>query len=388
MADIRDRDINARGGYDPRFDGRVRPSARKAQDAAKSQEKSGGDTKNNPNNTDTGPEVYRYPRESLSNTTDALYISIFDQFRTSDTGASNLFNLEGLVGKTTTTKNKKKVTNIDSINLDKLGVKAASDFFQRNPDKVKRKNTKYIYLPIPQQISDALAVSYSEDSLNPLQAVGTQLTAEIINNPGNVATIISKLTNSEFNGLDQTTVDTIQSGLAGKALNSLGANVSPNSIISRATGQILQSNLELLFSGVTLRSFPFTFDFTPRDQVEAREVMAIIRCLKSSMVPKKGSNPALFIGSPKVFQLEYVTGQRAHPFLNRFKICSLSQLSVNYTASGTYATYPDGTPVHIQVLCEFKEINPIYAEDYEVQGFNGPYADVDEALNVVGGVGY
>lgn len=384
MADIRDRDINARGGYDPRFDGRVRPSARKAQDAAKSQEKSGGDTKNNPNNTDTGPEVYRYPREALSNTTDALYISIFDQFRTSDTGASNLFNLEGLVGKTTT----KDKTTIDSINLDKLGVKAASDFFQRNPDKVKKKNTKYIYLPIPQQISDALAVSYSEDSLNPLQAVGTQLTAEILNNPGNVGTLISKLTQGNFEGLDQNTVKTIQSGLAGKALNSLGANVSPNSIISRATGQILQSNLELLFSGVTLRSFPFTFDFTPRDQVEAREVMAIIRCLKSSMVPKKGSNPALFIGSPKVFQLEYVTGQRAHPFLNRFKICSLSQLSVNYTASGTYATYPDGTPVHIQVLCEFKEINPIYAEDYEVQGFNGPYADVDEALNVVGGVGY
>lgn len=365
----------------------IRPLAQKAQDAAKSKEKAGG---KGGGPSDTGPEVYRYPREALSNTTDALYISIFDQFRTSDTGASNLFNLDGLVETTTTgtTKDKNKVTTIDKINLNKLGVTAASDFFQRNPDKVKKKNTKYIYLPIPQQISDALAVSYSEDSLNPLQAVGTQLTAEILNNPGNVGTLISKLTQGNFEGLDQNTVKTIQSGLAGKALNSLGANVSPNSIISRATGQILQSNLELLFSGVTLRSFPFTFDFTPRDQVEAREVMAIIRCLKSSMVPKKGSNPALFIGSPKVFQLEYVTGQKAHPFLNRFKICSLSQLSVNYTASGTYATYPDGTPVHIQVLCEFKEINPIYAEDYEVQGFNGPYADVDEALNIVGGVGY
>jgi len=377
MAETRISRITRRGGD-------IRPSAQKVQDAAKSKENSGkgGDP------PDTGPEVYRYPREALSNTTDALYISIFDQFRTSDTGASNLFNLDGLVSKTTTVTGDKKVTTIDSVNLGKLGVTAASDFFQRNTDKVKKKNTKYIYLPIPQQISDALAVSYSEDSLNPLQAVGTQVTAEILNNPGNVGTLISKLTQGNFEGLDQNTVKTIQSGLAGKALNSLGANVSPNSIISRATGQILQSNLELLFSGVTLRSFPFTFDFTPRDQTEAKEVMAIIRLLKSSMVPKKGSNPALFIGSPKVFQLEYVTGQKAHPFLNRFKICSLSQLSVNYTASGTYATYPDGTPVHIQVLCEFKEINPIYAEDYEVQGFNGPYANVDEALNVVGGVGY
>lgn len=365
MAETRISRITRRGGGD------VRASAKKAQDAANSTEKGGGNTKNNPNNADTGPEVYRYPREALSNTTDALYISIFDQFRTSDTGASNLFSLDGLL-----TKNPKG--EITGVNLEKLNVKAASDFFQRNPDKVKKKNTKYIYLPIPQQISDALAVSYSEDSLNPLQAVGTQVTAEILNDPGNVGTLISKLTKGNFEGLDQNTVKTIQSGLAGKALNSLGANVSPNSIISRATGQILQSNLELLFSGVTLRSFPFTFDFTPRDQVEAKEVMAIIRCLKSSMVPKKGSNPALFIGSPKVFQLEYVTGQREHPFLNRFKICSLAQLSVNYTASGTYATYPDGTPVHIQVLCEFKEINPIYAEDYEDQ----------EDGYLAGGVGY
>jgi len=372
MADIRDRDVSARGGYDPRFDGRVRASAKKAQDAANSTEKGGGNTKNNPNNADTGPEVYRYPREALSNTTDALYISIFDQFRTSDTGASNLFSLDGLL-----TKNPKG--EIAGVNLEKLNVKAASDFFQRNPDKVKKKNTKYIYLPIPQQISDALAVSYSEDSLNPLQAIGLQgTTAFMEGGPQSALPLIEGLTKGEFKGLDKGTISTIQSGLAGKALNTLGANVSPNSVISRATGQILQSNLELLFSGVTLRSFPFTFDFTPRDQVEAKEVMAIIRCLKSSMVPKKGSNPALFIGSPKVFQLEYVTGQREHPFLNRFKICSLAQLSVNYTASGTYATYPDGTPVHIQVLCEFKEINPIYAEDYEDQ----------EDGYLAGGVGY
>ena len=83
MADIRDRNINARGSYDPRFD-RVRPAAKKAQDAAKSQEKQGGNTKSNPLSQQEGPEVYRYPREALSDTTDALFISIFDQIRTSE----------------------------------------------------------------------------------------------------------------------------------------------------------------------------------------------------------------------------------------------------------------------------------------------------------------
>ena len=115
----------------------VRPLAQKAQDAAKSKEKTGG---KGGGPSDTGPEVYRYPREALSNTTDALFISIFDQFRTSDAGASNLFNLDGLITKIPAGPNKKYPTF--NVNVEKLNVKAASDFFQRNPDKVKKKKRK------------------------------------------------------------------------------------------------------------------------------------------------------------------------------------------------------------------------------------------------------
>lgn len=374
----------------------VRPSAQKAQNAARSTEKlSPKDAAFfkkdlNPVNNNTGPEVYRYPREALSNTTDALLITIFDQFRMSDTG-SNLFNIDkDLVqyktGSEGTVKEGKKY--VSGVNLEKLGITAATDFFMNNRDKVKKKNVKNIYLPIPQQITDSLAVAYSEDTLNPLQAVGLQATSELIKDPAKFfrsgSDIAKALIDGNVSGLDENTKSTIQSALSGQALNALGANVNANSLISRATGQILQSNLELLFSGVTLRTFPFVFDFTPRDQVEAREVMGIIRCLKASMTPKKGSPSNVFIQSPQVFELQYITGNEHHPFLNKFKLCSLAQLSVNYTASGTYATYPDGTPVHMQVTCAFKEINPIYAEDYDGYAGAGPIGP-DSA---VGGVGY
>ena len=397
MADIRDRDIRARASYDPRFD-RVRPSAKKAQDAAKSKEKQGGDTKSSPTKTDTGPVVYRYPREALSDTTDALFISIYDQFRGTDFISSGLINPDLLEFDNEIVKvdGKDKIKKtLKGINFDKLGLPSASDYFQNNPDKIKKKNLKHIYLPIPQQISDSLQVSYGESTMDPLQAIGLGAVAATIDNPGGAITtgaeIATKVSTglADIKGIDQGTIQGLKAVLSGRALNALGGNVTANSVLSRSTGQILQSNLELLFSGVTLRSFPFVFDFTPRDQVEAREVMSIIRCLKESMVPSKGSNSGLFLQSPKVFQLEYVTGQKEHPFLNRFKICAMTQLSVNYTASGTYATYPDGTPVHIQVTCAFKEINPIYAEDYEV-GNSGPLANADEAFQNYGpgGVGY
>ena len=36
------------------------------------------------------------------------------------------------------------------------------------------------------------------------------------------------------------------------------------------TGQVINPNLELLFSGPNLRSFTFNFTLTPRDAEEAR----------------------------------------------------------------------------------------------------------------------
>jgi hypothetical protein len=40
-------------------------------------------------------------------------------------------------------------------------------------------------------------------------------------------------------------------------------------------------------------------------------------------------------------------------------------ITVNYTGSGTYATYSDATPVHMTMTLTFQELTPIYAEDYE-----------------------
>ena len=102
----------------------------------------------------------------------------------------------------------------------------------------------------------------------------------------------------------------ISSALSGVAINQLGANVNPMSMITRSSGQILQSNLELLFSGVALRSFPFTFDFLPRSKDEADEVKGIIRVLKRAVVPKNGRN-AVFINSPSQFHFEYMWYEEA-----------------------------------------------------------------------------
>ena len=63
----------------------------------------------------------------------------------------------------------------------------------------------------------------------------------------------------------------------------------------------------------------------------------------------------------------------------------MTDISVNYTGEGVYATYNNGTPVSMIMNLSFKEVAPIYDIDYDEQftsEFGGDY------IAPPGGVGY
>ena len=239
-----------------------------------------------------------------------------------------------------------------------------------------------IELPIPQDLSDSNSVTWGEDRANALELAALAVAQEAMQgnigeNAVNLAqTAVTALnTGIDIPGLKSDTQAAVRAALSGAAIGALGSNVSPQSVISRSTGQILNNNLELLFQGVNLRTFPYSITFSPRDQDEARVVKDIIRRLKTSMAPKAGefdgTAGGIFIQSPDVFQLKFLKDDVDHPFLHSFKLCALTGMSVNYTNAGTYSTYEDGTPVNIRMSLTFKELNPIYHEDYN-QAAAGP----------------
>ena len=320
--------------------------------------------------TDNDQLVLRYPKQRIEASADYLSITIFDYESNSDIfdlskkeGGKSLSDLLGSLGK-------------KADEIEKIGEGSEEG-------KKLMTNSKVIFLPIPQNVSDTMSVGYAEDTLNPLQIAGLKVAGGLANGVAFDAEQREKVfTNLKEAGINISSqeIEALKSTVAAKAINQLGANVNPQSIITRASGQILQSNLELLFNNVTLRSFPFSFDFAPRNADEANEVAMIIRAIKQGMSPKKGQNPAIFIKSPQLFKLTYMKGMEPHPFLNKMKTGVITDMSVNYTGSNTYATYDDGTPVHMKMQFTFKEINPIYADDYEVEG--------DNALAAGTGVGY
>ena len=239
---------------------------------------------------------------------------------------------------------------------------------------VIKKPIANILLPIPQSIQDSNGVKWGEDSLNPFASRGLGAAIKMQGSE-NLNELIETARNEALSlATDVSNTGRSLSNLffGSKIVNALGGNTSFQGLISRTTGQVLNPNLELLFNGVTLRSFSFDFDLSPRDQKEAAVITRIIRKFKQNMSAKGGSSSGsidngngLFISSPNVFQIKYQTGTEDHKYLNQFKPMALLNMSVNYTGSGTYATYEDTSPVHYKMNLQFQELDPIYAEDYD-----------------------
>ena len=248
----------------------------------------------------------------------------------------------------------------------------------------KQKPNFYISLPIPQEVNDSNAITWGDDSLNIFQLAGLSIASGAIKLLGgdqkttfqDAIGKVSELGLKGISEIDPRTQEAVVQAITGKAINAVGGNLNINSVIGRSTGLALNNNLELLFNGVTLRTFPFNVTFTPRSQKESQVVLEIIRSLKSAMAAKKNATQGqggIFLRAPDVFTLRYLHNGKDHPFLNRIKDCALTGLSVNYTGAGTYASYFDGSPVAINMSMTFKELNPVYHEDYS---------------NAIGGVGY
>jgi len=271
---------------------------------------------------------------------------------------------------------------IEVIEYKKLGITPQQDILSKGLNSSKNnygeKNLlSTILLPIPQNIQDSNGAGWGEDSLNTLAAYGVGAASDVIESNNLLKGIVDAIkqaagdlkslaVSGEGNKLTNTF-------FASAAANVLGANTSFSGLLARSSGQIINPNTELLFNGIKLRSFNFSFDFAPRNATEAEKVRKIIRTFKKNMAPtttdlKKGTTQSkgLFLKSPNVFQLTYKSGNSDHPFLNKFVIAALTSMNVNYTGSGTYMTYSDGlkSPVHMKMDLSFQELSPVYSEDY------------------------
>jgi len=334
-------------------------AANRARAAANRQTRSGEkqtETKDNKTNTNKADRNLRYPYAMLDSNTDYLKIDIATY---SPPGLNLSDKDKGAVVENINPKTKEKFETVNKNFSLETGSNVNSNIIKQ------AKHT--IILPIPQQLTDTSAITWGDSGLNAIEAFGVSVTQGVMTE--GLAGIDQALNVVRDNAggvlLSEDVRKAVAAALSGTAIGLVGGNVSGSQLVSRATGQVFNPNLELLFEGVNIRSFPFSFEFFPRNPTEADQVKRIIRTFKKSMSARKTGTADIFIKAPDVFQLTFMKGGSKHPFLNRFLPMALTNMNLSYTGSNTYSTFYDGTPTHMKLDLTFKELNPIYFEDYE-----------------------
>ena len=286
----------------------------------------------------------------------------------------------------------------------------------------KKKLGAGIKMPMPNNMMDENGRNWNDESMSTKQLGAVQMASKNV--------IASTLTN-DFGGVgplarnlainaDLLTQTGTQGGIAAEKISQLAANtgLSADEIMQRSVGIIANSNTELLFAGVMLRSFEYQWTMSPRNRLEAANVRMIIRAFKQWSAPKKSrkadraantdvgraGGPSFFLGTPNIFRLRFVTnGNRNILGVNKFKPCALTNVSLNYTPEGQWLAYENGMPIAVTMSLRFAELEPIYDTDYSEDvafdrqynptdpnslGDLYPISDIDQANPYTSDVGY
>jgi len=229
-----------------------------------------------------------------------------------------------------------------------------------------------ISLPMLPGREESNSVSFGADSMNAIQAAAGRIALDTLNVTSGQGIVdgLSAFASRGKEELDKLLANEgeLKSGIvayfAGQAAQAPG-------LLTRATGSVLNPNMELLFKGPNLRTFNFAFKFRPRFEDESVAVKEIIRIFKRNMAVQRSASE-MFLLTPNIFTIKYIHNSgEDHPFMNRMKPCMLSGFNVNYTPDNSYMTYQDGAMTGYDVTMTFQEIVPIYADEQQNAGGTG-----------------
>ena len=163
-----------------------------------------------------------------------------------------------------------------------------------------------------------------------------------------------------------------------------GDEISAGDLFGGISGVARNPNVEVLFQNIELRTFDLTFKMAPYSERDVQSMDAIIKIFKQAMLPQyrlgkddkvfgqdgqKGALQGGFIKVPRVCAVNFMRGNRRNRFLPRYKMCAITDVGVNYTPDGTYATFDRSSPVATEIKISFMETKLVFSEDISDRGF-------------------
>lgn len=221
---------------------------------------------------------------------------------------------------------------------------------------VEANKLQWTYLPIPTSVNGQNTVGWGNDNLDIVKSLVGGGVAGLIEGGDALDTALGNIAG---------TVSANKEKFKKLLTLKVSGSIAGSDLFARATGAVVNNNLELLFSGPNLRTHSFTYRLTPRNSSEAIMIKKIIRSFKQSMAPILESGQ-LFLKTPNIYKITFMeNASTQHSFLELIKPCALTGLNINYTPDNAYMTYGDNSPIAYEMQLQFSELEPIYSQDYD-----------------------
>ena len=194
----------------------------------------------------------------------------------------------------------------------------------------------------------------------------------------------------------------LQKSLTKLALNTIpgvGGSIEFNDIAGSTRGIVINPNAELLYDSPQMREVGMVFKMVASNKAESEQIYKICQTFRRNASPEYGGtdvadsdewketkqtllgdltegvngdeniwgNMNNFIRVPNLCKFTFMKGHTVHPWLVQFKPCAISNVEVNYTPDGTYATHSDGAPVAVEIKLSFMETKVVFAQEINSQ---------------------
>ena len=252
---------------------------------------------------------------------------------------------------------------------------------KRSPTPSNRKKLATVLLPVPNDINYNDQLSWSSEGVGMLGKMLPTLAGAAVNNPGNVANIISQMSGAGTAGFIINAIKNIPGAPPAEALT------------SGIGGKVLNPYVEQIFKGISMREFNFSWKLVPRNASEQSRIHNIIKTLRYYSLPNySGSGPIQDQGAqdpaiynaitkledrwltvPNIFNLTWKQAgtQTSIQSLPKIKPCVLKNIQVNYTPDNVWATHINTAgaglsgpaPIAYEVTMVFAETEIVTAND-------------------------
>lgn len=198
-----------------------------------------------------------------------------------------------------------------------------------------RRLSSAIVLYVPNNLRTSYSVNWTEEDFQK-----EEMYAEM-------ALEASKLATGQESNLLKTTVG----GIAARKLNGMD-------YVQRATKTTPgNAKAEQLFKGVNFRDFTFDYQFSPKSEREAANVLNIIRMFSHHMLPEFKDQANFLYIYPSEFDIKYYHGSKENEHLEKHMTCVLTNVIVDYTPNGQFSTFDNGMPQQINMTLQFRELS-------------------------------